>query len=66
MEAAREYCEADERWAPAVAFLDAGGRAGWGLLAAMLSPEWRLRPTAESCLVHPFLTGEAVGGERIT
>lgn len=65
VEAAREYCEADERWAPAVAFLDAGGRAGWGLLAAMLSPEWRLRPTAESCLVHPFLTGEAVGGERI-
>ena len=63
--AAREYCEADERWAPAVAFLDAGGRAGWGLLAAMLSPEWRGRPTAESCLTHAFLTGEALGGERI-
>jgi len=59
--AAREYCEADERWAPAVAFLDAGDRAGWGLLAAMLTPEWRRRPTAASCLVHPFLAGEAAG-----
>lgn len=59
--AAREYCEADERWAPAVAFLDAGDRAGWGLLAAMLTPEWRRRPTAASCLVHPFLAGKAAG-----
>ena len=25
---------------------------------AMLNPSWRLRPTADSCLLHPFLTGE--------
>jgi hypothetical protein len=55
IEGAREFCEADERWAGAVAFLDADGRAGWELLAAMLNSEWRRRPTAESCLNHPFL-----------
>ena len=57
IEAAREYCDADERWAGAVQFLDsaAGGASGWDLLAAMLNPEWRRRPTAESCLNHPFL-----------
>ena len=27
-------------------------------LQAMLNPSWRLRPTADSCLLHPFLTGE--------
>jgi hypothetical protein len=52
---AREYCEADERWLGAVAFLDNDGGAGWDLLGAMLSPQWRQRPTAESCLNHPFL-----------
>ena len=55
--AARDYCEADERWSKAVQFLDraAGGATGWDLLTAMLNPEWRRRPTAESCLNHPFL-----------
>ncbi|BDA43175.1 hypothetical protein COCOBI_04-1870 [Coccomyxa sp. Obi] len=55
--AAREYCDADDRWAGAVRFLDsnAGGASGWDLLSAMLNPEWRRRPTAESCLNHPFL-----------
>ena len=57
IEAAREYCDADERWSGAVQFLDsaAGGASGWDLLSAMLNPEWRRRPTAESCLNHPFL-----------
>ncbi len=32
MEAAREFCAADDRWAPAVEFLDAGGGAGWDLI----------------------------------
>lgn len=60
--AAREYCEADERWARAVAFLDGGGggSTGWDLLAAMLNTEWRRRPTAESCLNHPFLKEPAL------
>ena len=53
---ARDFCEADDRWAKAVQFLDADGKAGWELLAAMLNSNWRLRPTAESCLVHRFLT----------
>ncbi len=55
VKAAREYCEADERWLGAVAFLDNDGGAGWDLLGAMLCPQWRQRPTAESCLNHPFL-----------
>lgn len=62
IEGARDYCEADERWSGAVAFLDANNRAGWGLLAAMLNSEWRRRPTAESCLNHPFLK-EAVASD---
>lgn len=53
---AREFCEADDRWIKAVQFLDADGRAGWELLAAMLNSNWRLRPTAQSCLVHRFLS----------
>ncbi|KAL3150735.1 hypothetical protein ABBQ32_000517 [Trebouxia sp. C0010 RCD-2024] len=53
---ARDFCEADDRWAKAVQFLDADGRAGWELLAAMLNSNWRLRPTAQSCLVHRFLS----------
>ena len=60
VKAAREYCEADERWLNAVAFLDNGGGAGWDLLGAMLRPEWRHRPTAESCLNHPFLKEDAI------
>lgn len=58
--AAREYCEADDRWEEAVRFLSDGNGAGWELLTAMLNPEWRLRPTAESCLNHPFLKGEGL------
>ena len=53
---ARDFCEADDRWIKAVQFLDADGRAGWELLAAMLNSNWRLRPTAQSCLVHRFLS----------
>lgn len=53
---ARDFCEADDRWAKAVQVLDNNGKAGWELLAAMLNPNWRLRPTAQSCLVHRFLT----------
>ncbi len=30
--AAREYCEADDRWARATAFLAANGAAGWSLI----------------------------------
>lgn len=52
---ARDFCEADDRWAKAVQFLDANGKAGWELVAAMLNSNWRLRPTAQSCLVHRFL-----------
>ena len=53
---ARDFCEADDRWSRAVQLLDVSDRAGWELLAAMLNPEWRLRPTAESTLVHRFLS----------
>eukprot|EP00951_Prasinocladus_malaysianus_P025723 scaffold226191_cov29-Prasinocladus_malaysianus.AAC.1 len=60
MEAARSYCEADERWQRAVEFLDAGTGAGWDLLQAMLNKDWRKRPTAESCLNHPFLNGKSL------
>ncbi|KAK9828536.1 hypothetical protein WJX72_000643 [[Myrmecia] bisecta] len=59
--AARDFCEADDRWRHAVALLDVGGGAGWELIQAMLNPNWRLRPTAQSCLNHPFLTGAAFG-----
>ena len=31
-------------------------------LQAMLQPDWRLRPTAESCLNHPFLKGKGLEG----
>ncbi|CAG9464847.1 unnamed protein product [Pedinophyceae sp. YPF-701] len=55
----REYATADDRWSDAVDFLNIGKGAGWELLEAMLAPDWRKRPTAESCLKHPFLTGEA-------
>ena len=30
--AAREYCEADDRWSRATAFLAANGAAGWSLI----------------------------------
>ncbi|KAG9454392.1 hypothetical protein H6P81_007296 [Aristolochia fimbriata] len=54
--AAREYCEADDRLAEAVKFLDLGGGAGWELLQAMLNPDFRQRPVAQGVLKHRFLT----------
>lgn len=60
IQAVREYADADERWARACAVLELGGGKGWELLEAMLNPNWRLRPTAESCLAHPFLNGEVL------
>ena len=53
---AREYCEAEEAWAPATALLGSRGGAGWGLLQAMLAPDWRARPSAAQCLQHPFFS----------
>lgn len=55
IKAAREYCAADERWSKAVSFLDRGDQSGWDLLQAMLDPDYRRRPTAETALRHPFL-----------
>ncbi|KAH9530777.1 hypothetical protein CY35_19G002700 [Sphagnum magellanicum] len=55
--AAREYCEADDRWVEAVRFLDLDDGAGWQLLQAMLNPDYRQRPTVEAVLSHRFLTG---------
>ncbi|CAK9266705.1 unnamed protein product [Sphagnum jensenii] len=55
--AAREYCEADDRWVEAVRFLDLDDGAGWQLLQAMLNPDYRQRPTVEAILSHRFLTG---------
>ncbi|XP_020529021.1 uncharacterized protein LOC18443803 isoform X4 [Amborella trichopoda] len=57
LEAAREYCQADDRMSEAVKFLDLGGGAGWELLQAMLNPDYRLRPMAKSVLQHRFMTG---------
>lgn len=64
-EGLRDYCSSEDRWDEAVAFLDescpdsdfSGGsrRNGWHLLTAMTNPEWRLRPTMESCLNHSWL-----------
>eukprot|EP00898_Chlorokybus_atmophyticus_P003270 jgi/Chlat1/3944/Chrsp26S04197 len=54
--AARDYCAADDRWADAVEFLDAGNQAGWDLLQAMLNKDYKARPTAESCTNHPFFS----------
>ena len=59
----REYCRQDDAFSLAVSFLDVGNGAGWDLLGAMLNPEWRLRPTADSCLNHPFLTGDVFKSE---
>ncbi|CAI7838467.1 unnamed protein product, partial [Closterium sp. NIES-53] len=52
--AAREYCSADDRWTNAVAFLDRRDSAGWELLQAMLNPDYRQRPSADSALQHRF------------
>ena len=50
----REYVREDPKCAGAVAWLDE--HRGWELLGAMLDADWRKRPTAASCLVHPFIT----------
>ncbi|WCJ27783.1 Protein kinase superfamily protein [Euphorbia peplus] len=60
LEAAREYCLADERLEEGVKFLDVGDGAGWQLLQAMLNPDFRKRPIAEAVLNHRFLTGIAL------
>ncbi|XP_038724526.1 uncharacterized protein LOC120016028 isoform X2 [Tripterygium wilfordii] len=57
LEATREYCLADDRLLEAVKFLDLGDRAGWELLQAMLNPDFRKRPIAETILKHRFVTG---------
>ncbi|XP_057970097.1 uncharacterized protein LOC131159317 isoform X2 [Malania oleifera] len=57
LEAAREYCLADDRLSEAVKFLDLGDGAGWELLQAMLNPDHRKRPIAEAVLNHRFITG---------
>ncbi|CAM0944824.1 unnamed protein product [Alopecurus aequalis] len=55
--AAREYCLEDDELSEAVKFLDLGDGAGWELLQAMLSPDYRKRPSAEAVLNHRFITG---------
>ncbi len=57
--AAREYCEADDRWQHGVAFLNENIGSGWDLIQAMLFPDFKLRPTAGSCLKHSFLSAAA-------
>lgn len=57
LQAAREYCLADDQWAEAVKFLDLGDGSGWELLQAMLNPDYRQRPIAEAVLNHRFMTG---------
>ncbi|XP_020085010.1 uncharacterized protein LOC109707893 [Ananas comosus] len=57
LDAAREYCLADDRLVEAVNFLDLGDGAGWELLKAMLNPDYRQRPIAEAVLNHRFMTG---------
>mmetsp|Transcript_514 Transcript_514/g.1104 ORF Transcript_514/g.1104 Transcript_514/m.1104 type:complete len:446 (+) Transcript_514:52-1389(+) len=52
--AASDFYAADDRFKPAVAFLDDKQKAGWKLLQAMLNPDWRKRPTVEGVLKHPF------------
>ena len=51
----RDYMEADPQLSNAVAWLDQDEHDGWGLLEAMLNSDWKKRPTADSCLQHPFL-----------
>ncbi|GKV05605.1 hypothetical protein SLEP1_g17597 [Rubroshorea leprosula] len=50
------YCLADDRLLEAVKFLDLSIGAVWELLQAMLNPDFRKRPIAESVLNHQFLT----------
>ncbi|XP_060204094.1 uncharacterized protein LOC132632253 [Lycium barbarum] len=57
LQAAREYCCADDRLLEAVKFLDLGDGAGWELLQAMLNRDYRGRPIAEAVVNHRFLSG---------
>ncbi|PIN23515.1 Cyclin-dependent kinase [Handroanthus impetiginosus] len=57
VQAMREYCLADDRLHEAVKFLDLGNGAGWELLQAMLSRDFRQRPIAEAVLNHRFMAG---------
>lgn len=51
----REYSKQEEAWDMAVTFLDSEEGIGWQLLECLLNPDWKGRPSAESCLNHPFL-----------
>ena len=55
----REYASEEPDWAEGVAFLDAGGGAGWDALARAVGP-WAARPDAAELLTHPFLNGDAL------
>jgi len=56
IEATRDFCAADLRWAKSVDFLDENGRAGWELLQMMLNPDWEKRPTCEEVIAHRFFS----------
>ncbi|GAA0159234.1 non-receptor serine/threonine protein kinase [Lithospermum erythrorhizon] len=60
LEAAREYCSADDRLSETVKFLDLGNGSGWELLQAMVNPDFRSRPIAEAVLNHRFLTDDTL------
>ncbi|XP_004511420.1 uncharacterized protein [Cicer arietinum] len=60
LEAAREYCIADDKLVNAIEFLDLGNGAGWELLQAMLNADFRKRPTADAVMNHRFMTGEVL------
>merc|ERR1712010_348774 len=49
----RDYMGADPQYAEVVEWLDEF--EGWELFQAMVQRDWKQRPTAESCLLHPFL-----------
>eukprot|EP00250_Pteridium_aquilinum_P022724 c25611_g1_i1 orf=142-1485(+) len=57
LQAAREYCLADDNLVEAIKFLDLGDGAGWELLQAMLNADYRQRPIIEAVLNHRFMTG---------
>lgn len=54
MDGMRNFCACDNRWEKGVEILDMSD--GWELLRAMTQSDWRSRPTAASCLNHPFLS----------
>ena len=56
----RDYCREDSEFDAAVAFLDMGDKVGWELIQALVQLDWKSRPTAVSCLNHPFLNGNAI------